>query len=1308
MNLRKPSDELIIANREVALQIDEKEKRAAELVIANKELAFQNDEKEKRAAELVIANKELAFQNDEKEKRATELIIANKKLAFQNEEKEKRAAELIIANTELAFQNEEKEKRAAELIIANKELVFQNEEKEKRAAEIIESELRYRTLFEQNLAGFYQSTLEGILINCNDAFAKMLKYDSPGELIEKNTSELYFSNTERTDFISDISKHKKLYSHEGVLKCKDGSPLYFLEHISVRKDAVTGEECLDGTIIDISERIKAEKANRFQAKLLNTIGQAVVATNMLGAVSFWNKAAEEIYGWTAEEAMGKNIIELTPAQQTKALAIEIMKQLWLGNSWSGEFMAQRKDGQLFPVLVNDAPIYDEYNKLSGIISISSDISERKKAFAEKEKLLNILQKSLNEIYIINVHKHRFEYVNEGALGNIGYSMQEMSNMTLLDIMPDYTFTSYKELIAPLITGEKEKIIFETVYKRADSSSYYVEVHLQLVAESTHRVFLAVVIDITERKKEEEKLIKSNRLYAFLSQVNQKIVHVEDEVMLFRNACQIALEFGKFKMAWIGLFDASYKKINYIEQRGIPAKDIHLFIDAPCEKNGPQDYVLRTEKYFLCNNIEQSFELDSWKFFAAKHNIRSCMVLPVKKAGKIIGTFNLYAGDLIFSNEEDIALLVEVTGDISFALDMFEKAKQQKATDELVIKNEMRFRALIEKSADMKTLSTSEGEMIYCSPSITKVLGYTQQEFLHTSAFNFIHPDDIAAYRKKRNEILKTPGKSFYGQNRFLHKNGNWVWCEGTLTNLLNDPAVKAMVSNFRDITEKKTAEEKRMFDKNNLTALINNTTDLMWSVDRDLKLITSNQPFNEIVKNMSGRGIEKGTDILSIGFPRESLNRYKKFYERALAGEAFTETEYTIIPEEIWSEISYRPIFKEGEIIGAACHSHNITESKKAEEKLLASEIRYRRLFEAAKDGILILNADTGKIEDVNPYLIELLGYSHAEFIGKEVWEISLFKDIVKNKMAFQKLKEKGYNRHENLPLKTKNGETIWVEFVSNSYDASGKLVVQCNIRNITERKKAEEEIKALNESLEQRIIERTGELETVNKELESFSYSVSHDLRAPLRAINGYAKMLEEDYNKLFDAEGKRLLSVVRKNTNKMGVLIDDLLAFSRLGRKEVNKSLIDMTRLTESIFSEINKPISNKANIKINALSPVMGDYALIGQVMTNLISNAVKYSSKTENPVIEIKSEKKNGETIFSVSDNGAGFDMQYVHKLFGVFQRLHTAEEFEGTGVGLAIVQRIITKHGGKVWAKGELEKGATIYFSLPDDKAKKIN
>ncbi len=225
--------------------------------------------------------------------------------------------------------------------------------------------------------------------------------------------------------------------------------------------------------------------------------------------------------------------------------------------------------------------------------------------------------------------------------------------------------------------------------------------------------------------------------------------------------------------------------------------------------------------------------------------------------------------------------------------------------------------------------------------------------------------------------------------------------------------------------------------------------------------------------------------------------------------------------------------------------------------------------------------------------------------------------------------------------------------------------------------------------------------LEAANKELEAFSYSVSHDLRAPLRAIDGFSRVLLEDYIDKLDDEGKRYLNIIGSNTRKMGQLIDDLLLFSRLGRQEIRRSDINMEKLAKTVFEELKLSVpERKLQIIINTLFPAQGDQAMVRQVLVNLLSNSIKFTRPKETAVVEVDGRSEGDENIYAIKDNGVGFDMQYVGKLFGVFQRLHSTEEFEGTGVGLAIVQRIIHRHGGRVWAEGEVGKGATFFFTLP--------
>jgi PAS domain S-box-containing protein len=388
----------------------------------------------------------------------------------------------------------------------------------------------------------------------------------------------------------------------------------------------------------------------------------------------------------------------------------------------------------------------------------------------------------------------------------------------------------------------------------------------------------------------------------------------------------------------------------------------------------------------------------------------------------------------------------------------------------------------------------------------------------------------------------------------------------------------------------------------------------------------------------------------------------------------------------------------------------NILRRKDAELRLQLSEEKYRLLAENISDVIWIMDTDTMYFTYISPSVERLRGYTVEEIIARPVND-ALTKETAEyitrqtreradNILSGKEAPGSFYISEVQQPCK--DGSMVWTEVITTfRLNKKGRVEVLGVTRDITKRKKAEDEVNTLNAELEKRVNERTEQLEAANTELQAFAYSVSHDLRAPLRAIDGFSRFILEDYSSKLDAEGQRFLGLIRSNTQKMDKLITDILLLSRITRGEQNKSDIDMTKMAVSMFNEtVSSENEDKVCFSIDNLPGVFADPIYIKQVWVNLLSNAIKFSSLCEAPEIKIGGYTEDGFNIYYVQDNGVGFNQEYAHKLFGVFQRLHKSDEFEGTGVGLAIVQRIVHRHGGKVWSTGIEGQGAVFYFSLP--------
>jgi PAS domain S-box-containing protein len=377
-----------------------------------------------------------------------------------------------------------------------------------------------------------------------------------------------------------------------------------------------------------------------------------------------------------------------------------------------------------------------------------------------------------------------------------------------------------------------------------------------------------------------------------------------------------------------------------------------------------------------------------------------------------------------------------------------------------------------------------------------------------------------------------------------------------------------------------------------------------------------------------------------------------------------------------------------------------------------------RTILDNAAYGIISTSAD-GVVTSFNPAAERLLGYVAADVIGKQtpaLWhdpeEVMRHARLLSEEFGetvtpgfdvFAMRARRGIPEEQEWIFVRKDGSRVpvFLSITALRSEDDGITGFLGLASDLTERKRAEAEIRELNRDLEQRVAQRTAQLEAANKELEAFSYSVSHDLRAPLRAINGFSHILLEQYADRLDEEGRRYLDTVRRSADRMGDLIDDILDFARMSRREMATRRVDMTAMTREIFEEVRAaaPERNVA-LHLDELPPASGDSAMIHQVLFNLISNAFKFTAARSEAAIEVSAAVAGEEVAYSVKDNGVGFDMHYAEKLFGVFQRLHSANDFPGTGIGLAIVKRIVARHGGRVWAEGNVNEGAAFHFTLP--------
>jgi PAS domain S-box-containing protein len=637
--------------------------------------------------------------------------------------------------------------------------------------------------------------------------------------------------------------------------------------------------------------------------------------------------------------------------------------------------------------------------------------------------------------------------------------------------------------------------------------------------------------------------------------------------------------------------------------------------------------------------------------------------------------------------------------------VFDVITARKLAEEKLNESRSTLQSIINNSNSLIYLTDTAGRFILVneplqtllSPSGEILIGQTREAFLPKEIADIHRKNDLEVITSGKTKIfeeinIEPDGKHFYLTTKFpLFNNQNEVYAVGGLST---------------DISERRIAEEKLRENESRLREAQNLAHLGFWLWD----IKTGNVEWSEEVFKIFCLDPEtfkpQINSILELSPWPEENQRDKELISRAIESQnPGTYEQRFMRPDKSigYYYSTFRGTYDEkGDLISIVGTILDITERKLAEDALRISEDKFKYIFDHSPIGKSVTKPN-GEIS-VNKAFCEITGYPPEELKNMKWQDISHPDDIemTQSKMNSLVSGERDSVRFEKRYIH-KNGNIVWTDVASAlRRDHNGNpLYFLTAIIDINDRKNAEETIHRLNEELELKVIQRTELLEAANKELEAFSYSVSHDLRAPLRSVHGFTKILLEDYESKLDNEGKRICGIISSSATRMGELIDDLLSFSRIGRSRLNPSVIDMKKMAKIVYEGITSPAERKRiKLTIGNLPKAFGDVILLGQVWTNLISNAVKYTSKKDISEIKIDSEADDEMITYYIKDNGVGFDNQYANKLFGVFQRLHSETEFEGNGVGLAIVQRIVLKHSGKVWADGDIGKGATFYFSLP--------
>ena len=1140
-------------------------------------------------------------------------------------------------------------------------------EKKYNEDQVRTSEAKYRSLIEHASDGIFLADSTGHFLDVNDQGCQMAGY-SREEITKLTLNDL----VEPEDLVKkplrlrDLTSHiDKVLTSERMLIKKDGSR-FPVEVIAYSLP----EGNIQGMVRDITERVKnreelevaAEKY--FQLFNSNPVPLYVYDSDSLEFLAV-NDAAIRHYGYTHEEFLNMKLSTIEKGQHfpTVQESYQLREECI---AWPEKQI--KKNGEIIDVEITSHSI--RFNDRAARLEIAVDVTEKMRIENELKENLNALKSMIDTSPLGIVTTDMDGNVtlwSKEAEAIFGWKAEEILGK-LYPLMPESSPDTVQTIIQKIVSLN-ESAHYEAERKRKDGRLIIVDVKAAPIRDYRDQVkgLLALLSDVTE--------IKAIEL------ANKKISEERDQ--LFH---RLSLQFERLPIGFI-LTD---EKLNIL------------------------DWNPQAEKIFGYTR-EEMIGKSQYDTIIPKETVRAVKQVIKKAAAenKTVVTLNenITKDDRRIMVEWHNTSLLDESGHLIALMDMAIDVTEKVNAERRIRESEEKFRTVFESNLVGISFADVNGKILSANDELLNILGYTRAELeAGLIRWDKITPKEFLPLDKAAIEQAQKTGVCTPYEKQYIRKDGALIWVLVGFAMIENS---REFTSGFvLDISERKLTEQALVESEANYRGLFTHMLNglafckMIYENDKpvDFFYLKTNESFERItgLKNAENKRVSE----LIPGIQKDNPKLFEIYGQVAKSGTSDKFETYLPGLNITFSVFVYSP---KPEYFVALFE--DVSERKRAEKEIQIKQELLNMTGQIGKIGGWEIDVVKGtsswteevaRIHDLDPEILPTVTFG-LDFYTSES------RPLIEKAVNEAIQQAKPYDLE--LEIISAKGIHKLIRTAGQPEVVDGKVVwVRGIMQDITELKKAEAEIRKLNDELEQRVEERTAELLEANQELESFSYSVSHDLRAPLRAIDGFSQIIMDDFPENVNPEIIRYLEIIRLNTKNMGNLVDDLLAFSRLGRQSVQRQPVNIKKLVEGVVEEINFSLGDRnIEFKILDLPDCEADINLLRQVFINLISNAVKFTRKCSSAQIEIGSEpasppgeiklEKYSKYCYYVKDNGIGFDMRYYDKLFGVFQRLHKSEDYEGTGVGLAIVKRVIEKHGGLVWAESKLNQGTVFKFVL---------